>query len=217
MGELYGIRPCSPIRSLRQKWGARSGDLQATSFAGQMICMKDSNDSPDPEDTNAFREAMNGVQRRVDDQVEPFRRKHRPEPLRHLQAENPEESLGDLSVDTPEFFEFRRPGIQHRVFQDLQRGLMPPEDVIDLHGMRVIEARPAFARFMQAAQRHQKRVVHIIHGKGRGSEGQQPILKQKTYQWLLQTEAVLAFVTAPRWDGGSGATYVLLSRKFGST
>ena len=41
------------------------------------------------------------------------------------------------------------------------------------------------------------------------------MLKQKTYQWLLQSDAVLAFVTAPRWDGGSGATYVLLSRKFG--
>lgn len=179
--------------------------------------MSQSDDQFPDDDSAAFREAMAGVQRQSDEKVDPFRQKHRPQPLQHLNAERPEDQLGDLSVDTPEFFEFRRPGIQHRVYQDLQRGLMPPEDSIDLHGMRVVEARPAFARFMHAALQRQLRVVRIIHGKGRGSEGQQPILKQKTYQWLLQTEAVLAFVTAPRWDGGSGATYALLSRKFSPT
>lgn len=174
----------------------------------------DSKDSKPEDDAAAFREAMSGVRQQSKEHVEPFRQKHRPEPLKHLNNDQPEDRLGDLSVETPEFFEFRRPGIQHRVFQDLQRGLMPPEDSIDLHGMRVVEARPAFARFVQAALQRQLRVVRIIHGKGRGSQAQQPILKQKTYQWLLQTEAVLAFVTAPGWDGGSGATYVLLSRKF---
>jgi DNA-nicking Smr family endonuclease len=40
------------------------------------------------------------------------------------------------------------------------------------------------------------------------------VLKQKTNQWLRQREEVLAFATAPRWDGGTGAVYVLLSGKF---
>ena len=53
----------------------------------------------------------------------------------------------------------------------------------------------------------------IIHGKGQGSKDQQPILKQKTNQWLRQRDEVLAFCSAPRWNGGTGATYVLLSRK----
>jgi DNA-nicking Smr family endonuclease len=55
--------------------------------------------------------------------------------------------------------------------------------------------------------------VRIIHGKGRGS-GEQPVLKQKANQWLRQKDEVLAFVTAPRWDGGTGAVYVLLSGKY---
>ena len=81
--------------------------------------------------------------------------------------------------------------------------------------MRVMEARKTFARFIEGSVRRGQRCIRVIHGKGRGSRDAQPVLKQKTYQWLLQHPAVLAFVTAPRWDGGTGATYVLLSRKAG--
>ncbi len=81
--------------------------------------------------------------------------------------------------------------------------------------MRVMEARKAFARFLDGSVQRGQRCIRVIHGKGRGSRDAQPVLKQKTYQWLLQHPAVLAFVTAPRWDGGTGATYVLLSRKAG--
>lgn len=166
-----------------------------------------------PEDDKAlFREAMTDVQPRQEDRIEPYRQKKPARPL-HLEQEESGDEPADLNVETPEFFEFRRPGIQHRVFQDLQRGLIPPEQSLDLHGMRVLEARTAFSRFINANLQQGRRSVRIIHGKGRGSQGAQPVLKQKTYQWLLQNEAVLAFVTAPRWDGGTGATYVLLSRK----
>ncbi len=166
-----------------------------------------------PEDERAlFREAMAGVRPQQADRVEPYRPRRAPRPLPRDEArEGPE--LGDLNVETPEFFEFRRPGIQHRLFQDLQRGLIPPEESLDLHGMRVTEARNAFARFLDASLGRGLRCVRIVHGKGRNSPDSQPVLKQKTYQWLLQSEAVLAFVSAPRWDGGSGASYVLLSRK----
>ncbi len=168
-----------------------------------------------PDDERAlFREAVADVQARAEDRVEPYRRRRPPRPLQHP-GEKPEEQLGDLSVEAPEFFEFRRPGIQHRVFQDLQRGMIPPEQSLDLHGMRVMEARKAFARFLEGSVRRGQRCIRVIHGKGRGSRDAQPVLKQKTYQWLLQHPAVLAFVTAPRWDGGTGATYVLLSRKAG--
>ncbi len=170
-----------------------------------------------PEEERAlFREAMAGVQRQAGEgeRVEPFRRRRPPRPLEHLR-EDPAETLADLSVETPEFFEFRRPGIQRRLFRDLQRGLLPPEESLDLHGMRVTEARTAFSRFLHASLGRGLRCVRIVHGKGRNSPDSQPVLKQKTYQWLLQSEPVLAFVSAPRWDGGSGATYVLLSRKHG--
>jgi DNA-nicking Smr family endonuclease len=175
--------------------------------------MSDDKKIPDDE-RSLFREAMNGVRPQAEDRVEPYRRKKPPRPLQ-IEQEKPGDELAELSVEAPEFFEYRRPGIQHRVFQDLKRGLIPPEQSLDLHGMRVMEARAAFSRFLRASLQHGRRCVHIIHGKGRGSQDSQPVLKQKTYHWLLQSDAVLAFVTAPRWDGGSGATYVLLSRKFG--
>lgn len=167
---------------------------------------------PPEDDIDFFRQAMSDVESHRHDRVDPYRARRPPRRL-EFEQEKPGDELADLNVETPEFFEFRRPGIQHRLFQDLQRGLLPPERSLDLHGMRVTEARVAFGRFLRAARERGIRCVRIIHGKGRGSREAQPVLKQKTYQWLIQTEAVLAFVTAPRWDGGSGATYVLLSRK----
>ncbi|RMG35963.1 MAG: DNA mismatch repair protein MutS [Gammaproteobacteria bacterium] len=168
-----------------------------------------------PEEERAlFREAMSDVESQAVDRVEPYHRRRAPRPLPH-RAEEGQDVLADLSVETPEFFEFRRPGIQRRLYQDLARGLIPPEQTLDLHGMRVTEARTAFARFLKASLARRLRCVRIVHGKGRNSAGNQPVLKQKTYQWLLQSDPVLAFTTAPRWDGGTGATYVLLSRKAG--
>jgi DNA-nicking Smr family endonuclease len=170
---------------------------------------------PEDDDLDLFRSAMADVDPLASDSTEPFKAKHRPVPLNLPVGDEEEEQLGDLNIETPEFLEFVRPGIQKRVFQDLQRGVIEPEATLDLHGMRVMEARTAFSRFLNQSLKAQRRCVKIIHGKGRGSEGQQPILKQKTNQWLQQVDAVLAFCAAPRWDGGTGAAYVLLSRKYG--
>ncbi len=167
----------------------------------------------DDDDRALFQSAMADVDPLRSDTVEPHRQRHRPVPLDLPVGDEHADDLGDLNIDTPEFLEFVRPGIQKRLFQDLQRGLLPPEATLDLHGMRVVEARTAFRRFIAQSLASQHRCVKIIHGKGRGSTAQQPVLKQKTNQWLQQLAPVLAFCAAPRWDGGSGAAYVLLSRK----
>lgn len=163
-----------------------------------------------------FRAAMGDVDPLASDTVEPHRRRHRPVPLNLPTGDEQQQLLADLNIETGEFLEFMRPGIQRRLFQDLQRGVIEPEATLDLHGMRVVEARTAFSRFLQQSVQARRRCVRIIHGKGRGSHGQQPVLKQKTNQWLQQLDAVLAFSSAPRWDGGTGAAYVLLSRKHGA-
>ena len=118
-----------------------------------------------------------------------------------------------LTIETPVFLDFVRPGVQRRVYRDLQRGVIEPQATLDLHGMRVIDARQVFSQFLSQSLKAGRRCVRIIHGKGRGSGNSQPVLKQKTNQWLQQRPEVLAFCTAPRWDGGTGAAYVLLSRK----
>ena len=174
--------------------------------------MSDSGDKPDQDDQDAFRAAMEDVQPISDGRHPPYRKKRRPEPL-NLPVGDEQEELADLAIETGDFLEFRRPGIQDRVFHDLRRGVIAAEATLDLHGLRVREAKPALQRYLAQSLAGGRRCIRIIHGKGRGSDGQQPILKQKINQWLRQMDAVLAFVSAPRWDGGTGAVYVLLSGK----
>lgn len=166
----------------------------------------------DPDD-NSFRAAMGDVQPIAQDKVAPYRKRRKPERLNLPVGDEEQEQLADLAIDTPEFLEFQRPGIQHRVYHDLQRGVIEPEATLDLHGLRVVTARKVICRFLQHSAEKGRRCVRVVHGKGRRSDNQQPVLKQKTNQWLRQREEVLAFCSAPRWDGGTGATYVLLSRK----
>jgi DNA-nicking Smr family endonuclease len=176
-----------------------------------MEAMGDRDDQHDDGDDAAFREAMSDVAPIERGLIDPYRRRRRPEPLNLPVGDEDREDFADLAIETPEFLEFRRPGIQHRLFHDLQRGVIEAQATLDLHGLRVREAKPALARFLAQSLARGRRCVRIIHGKGRGSGGEQPVLKQKTNQWLRQREEVLAFVTAPRWDGGTGAVYVLLS------
>ena len=50
----------------------------------------------------------------------------------------------------------------------------------------------------------------MIHGKGLGSVGKEPVLKGKVLKWLVQRDEVLAFCQARPTDGGAGALIVLL-------
>ena len=169
-------------------------------------------DNPDQDPVADFRAAVEDVAPLRSDRADPYRVRRRPEPIRQPDDEA-RDAFADLAVETGEFLEFRRPGIQNRVFHDLQRGVIEAEASLDLHGMRVREAAPALARFLAFSLDGRRRCVRIIHGKGRGSDGRQPVLKQKVNQWLRQRDEVLAFVSAPRWDGGTGAVYVLLARR----
>ena len=171
-------------------------------------------DDADDEDLKLFRSAMDGVKPLEQDKAAPWRRRKPPVPLQLTTDEQPGDEFGDSAQEAPDFLEFRRPGIQNRLFRDLQRGVLEPEATLDLHGMRVEDARRALSRFLNQSLSARRRCVRIIHGKGKGSGGQ-PVIKQRLNQWLPQREEVLAFCSAPRWDGGTGAAYVLLSRKWG--
>ena len=50
----------------------------------------------------------------------------------------------------------------------------------------------------------------MIHGKGNGSPGREPVLKSKVKTWLVQKSEVIAFAQARAADGGHGALLVLL-------
>jgi len=188
--------------------------LNQTRILGIILAMpnKKSPKSRDHDELTLFQEALQGVEPLQQDKMPPFRKPRRPRPL-PPETEPASPSLADMDIETAEELLFVRPGVQKRVMRELQRGRIPPADSLDLHGLRVRQAEPLLIRFLKQAQQQQLRCVLIIHGKGRESAGQQPVLKQKTNQWLRQLPFVLAFCSAAYFDGGTGATYVLLSRK----
>jgi DNA-nicking Smr family endonuclease len=113
-------------------------------------------------------------------------------------------------LDTDDALSFRRRGIGPEVVRKLRRGVWTVQAQIDLHGLRRDEAREHLAAFLREADRHGLRCVRIIHGKGNGSPGREPVLKAKVKAWLVQKHEVLAFTQARGSDGGHGALIVLL-------
>ncbi len=119
-------------------------------------------------------------------------------------------------LDTDDALSFHRPQLGLEVVKRLRRGEWAIKRQIDLHGLRVDQARGALTEFLAQALRAEHRCVRIIHGKGLGSINRQPVLKGKVLKWLVQRSEVLAFCQARPNDGGSGALIVLLQgRKSG--
>ncbi len=119
-------------------------------------------------------------------------------------------------LDTDASLSYRRPGIGEDITRRLRRGDWVVQDQIDLHGLRVDEARTAMAQFFLQADKRNLRCLRIIHGKGLGSINKEPVLKTKAMRWLVQRENVIAFCQARPNDGGAGALIVLLNAKAGS-
>jgi len=113
-------------------------------------------------------------------------------------------------LDTDDALSFRRRGVGVDVVRKLRRGVWVLQDEIDLHGLRRDEARERLSAFLHEAVRSGKRCVRVVHGKGLGSPGREPVLKGKVKSWLMQRSEVLAFTYARPADGGHGALIVLL-------
>lgn len=116
----------------------------------------------------------------------------------------------DTLLHTDDELSFRRPGVGPDVLRKLRRGEWVIQDEIDLHGCRTDEARELLAIFLRDVGKRGLRCVRVVHGKGLGSKGRQPVLKGKTKVWLAQREDVIAFCQARPTEGGSGALVVLL-------
>ena len=113
-------------------------------------------------------------------------------------------------LDTDDQLSFRRPGIGVEITQRLRAGHWSIQRQLDLHGLRVDEAREALGQFIRNAHKNGMRCVRVVHGKGLGSPGKSPVLKSRVQRWLVQKSEVLAFVQARPMDGGAGAMLVLL-------
>ena len=113
-------------------------------------------------------------------------------------------------LDTDADLSYRRDGIGPDVLARLRRGQWSIQRQLDLHGLRRDQARDALAAFIRQAEREGLRCVRVIHGKGNGSPGREPVLKDKVKRWLVQKDQVIAFTQASAADGGTGALLVLL-------
>ena len=113
-------------------------------------------------------------------------------------------------LDIDDTLSFSRPGVRGDVVKKLRSGAWVVQAQLDLHGKRSDEAREALGAFLREAVKHGVRCIRVIHGKGLGSAGKEPVLKGKVRRWLAQKEEVIAFCEARPHDGGAGAVVVLL-------
>jgi DNA-nicking Smr family endonuclease len=118
----------------------------------------------------------------------------------------------DSLLETDDSLSYRRPEISDEVLRKLRRGHWSLQAQLDLHGLRTDQAREALGSFVQDCARRGLRCVRVVHGKGHGSPGREPVLKARVRRWLVQKQQVLGFVQARASDGGSGALMVLLQQ-----
>lgn len=182
--------------------------------------------SPKNEDL-LFREAMSGVKPLVSkNTIMPLS----PEPPRNRMAKanvDPERDViklldnlikrgeGFIVADTPEYMEGSGYNESRELTRRLHRGQFSIQDHVDLHGLNVSGAREVFENFLKEAITTGKRAVLVVHGRGLSSP-HEPVLKTKVYEWLSCgpfRKWVMAFASAREYDGGAGATYVLLRRR----
>jgi DNA-nicking Smr family endonuclease len=169
----------------------------------------------------AFARAVGPVHTLVDRRLADVpRQRPSPEPLQRQADERAalREALSD-EVDieslllTDDGLSWRRPGIAADVVTRLRRGQWSIQGQIDLHGHRREEAREALANFVRQSHQQGRRCLRVVHGKGHGSPGKQPVLKSKVQRWLAQCNEVVAFTQASGHEGGAGALIVLLDSR----
>lgn len=173
------------------------------------------------EDFELFQKEMRGVQKmdhgNIAPVAQPAKKKLDAQTLaKRAAAEGPMQTDETILSDTQAMLNpvgsqaslsYRIATLQHKVFEDLKAGNLRWFEAVDLHGCTVEEARVAVLQIIQMAKDENQNVIKIVHGKG-----PEAILKTYVNGWLRQHRDVLAFVSAPEKQGGTGALLVLLKR-----
>ncbi len=132
-----------------------------------------------------------------------------------LEKSSPAKTISRLSDDFDvehllEDTSYRRAGVGADVIKRLLRGDWRVQSSCDLHHLTSDEARSVLAGHIQQGLQQGWRCIRVIHGQGYGSAGGTPVLKTKVQSWLVQMDAVTAFVQAKPEQGGAGALVVLI-------
>lgn len=170
-------------------------------------------------DIDEFRRAFSdATPLKVEDRVPEM--KPKPEPRARFSRADEREALNASLLDDIDTIEhgygaalrFQRASVGRRTMRKLARGGYSVQAELDLHGMTVAEAKERLSDFIEYSVIAGNLCVRIVHGKGLGSGNRGPVLKNAVNRWLRNWDSVLAFVSTPQVDGGTGAVYVLLRR-----
>lgn len=126
-----------------------------------------------------------------------------------------ESGEGFVVSDTSEYIEGTGYHIHPEITKRLHRGDFSIQAHIDLHGLGVDDARAAFDNFLKDAVMTGKRAVLVVHGRGLSSPDR-PVLKTKMIEWITRgpwRKWIIAFSSARSFDGGPGASYILLRQR----
>ena len=174
-------------------------------------------DTVTKKDIDDFQQAMRGTKPLKSEPRVPVTKK-KPKPkarfaradARNVLAESLEDDIDTIEHGYGAALRFHRAHVGKRTMRKLQRGGYSVQAELDLHGMTVAEAKPRLADFISYSASQGKYCVRIAHGTGHGSGDRGPVLKNAVNRWLRKWDSVLAFVSTPQVDGGTGAVYVLL-------
>lgn len=179
-----------------------------------------SKNKPDTDDIRLFRDTVGEVKPIYNDRMiveDTPKPEATPLQLHHDEARVLKDMMSRdydrAELETAESISFHRPGIQLSVLRKLKRGQYRITATLDLHGLNAKEAYKTVTLFLNSARNENKQCVLVIHGKGKRSNNEGPVLKPLLAKWLTQRDDILAFCSARLNDGGSGALYVLLRKR----
>ncbi len=211
-------RPATPLHSLADLAGVKVALEREQKLAAEREALRREQEARERRERELFATSVGRVAPvRDTGRVNANPAKPEPEP-KQRQADEREavrEAISDAFdaeslMETDEALFYRRDDISLDTVRKLRRGRWTIQAQVDLHGLRRDEARERMAEFLRGAIKRGLRCVRVIHGKGNGSPGREPVLKGKVRTWLVQKQEVLAFVQARASDGGNGALVVLL-------
>ena len=118
----------------------------------------------------------------------------------------------------------KAPGIDRKTSLKLKKGKVEIDYRLDLHGLSQIDAKQTLEEAIFRVWKNKQRLLLVITGKGHhransddhSAYPRNGILRQAVPNWLKQlplSNFILAFSSAQKIHGGTGALYVLLRRQ----
>lgn len=209
---MTGIDPKQLKQIKKELRKAQQAEKQATKERVQQS-------KQESQDHNLFLNAMEGVAPLQHDKahhelIKPKARKQTL-PEEPLIIHDPlSDELDIEEVNSADILSYCQTGIQNSVFRKLKSGAYRISDELDLHGTSLKQAKKILVYYLQEAVQFEGCCIRIVHGKGNRSGDNKPVLKTHINHWLTEHDRVLAFHSAKPKDGGTGALYVLLKRRY---